>query len=209
MKITKLGHSCVLIETEDRVGLFDAGGWSDRKLIDAIKHVDRIIYTHEHGDHFDIDILKGLVNKFPNVHVVCNQQIKKLIIDAGIDTTIREETNCTRIFLSPHERLPFPDAVAPSQNGYHFKDIFTHPGDSQSFSETKKVLTMPFIGPWGKTGDSIAKVLELKPEYVLPIHDWHYTEEAKQWLQNMLEEVFSKYGIKLLPNKIGEAIEII
>ena len=67
---------------------------------------------------------------------------------------------------------------------------------------------MPFIGPWGKTGDSIQKVLELKPEYVLPIHDWHYTEAAKEWLQDLLESIFKPAGIILLPNKNGEAIEI-
>ena len=208
MKITKLGHSCVLVETEDRVGLFDAGGWSDRNLIGAVKHVDRIVYTHEHPDHFDIKILGSLLVRFPEAHVVCNQEIKKIIIDAGIDTTTREETNCTRKFLSPHEDLPVPRTTPPTENGYHFKDIFTHPGDSQSFTETKKVLAMPFIGPWGKTGDSIAKVIELKPEYVLPIHDWHYTDEAKQWLQNLLETVLSQYDIKVLPNSNGQVIEI-
>lgn len=208
MKITKLGHSCVLAETPDRVGLFDPGVWADASLIDQVDHVDRIVYTHEHPDHFDVDILKSLVLKFPEAHVVCNDAIKSKIIDAGIQTVIREETQCTVKFNSPHEQLPVPGAVAPTENGYHFQDMFTHPGDSQSFSETKKVLAMPFIGPWGKTEDSINKVLELKPEYVLPIHDWHYTDEAKEWLQNLLGSIFESTDIKLLPNKIGQQIEI-
>ena len=191
MKVTKLGHSCVLVEAPGRTGLFDPGAWADRKLIDAVSHVDRIIYTHEHGDHFDIDILKSLVAKFPNAHVICNAEIRKLIETAGISITIREESNCAVKFVSPHEAPPIPGAIAPAETGYHFKDLFTHPGDSQSFTETKKVLAMPFIGPWGKTGDSIAKVLELKPQYVLPIHDWHYSEEAKQWLQGVLESAFA------------------
>jgi L-ascorbate metabolism protein UlaG (beta-lactamase superfamily) len=208
MKITKLGHSCVLVETPDRVGLFDPGGWADRALIDAIAHVDRIIYTHEHLDHFDVEILKALVAEFPEAHVICNAEIQKLIVDAGIDVVIREESACTVKFTSPHEQLPIPGAQAPAENGYHFKDLFTHPGDSQHFTETKKVLAMPFIGPWGKTGDSIAKVLELKPEYVLPIHDWHYTDEAKEWLQGVLELIFKDTSIKLLPNKNGQSITI-
>lgn len=208
MKITKLGHSCVLVETEDRIGLFDAGGWADRELINNVKHVDRIVYTHEHGDHFDLEILKSLANKFPQAHVVCNKEIEQLINEAGIEITVRNETACTRIFNSPHEKLPFPGAIAPSQNGYHFKDLFTHPGDSQSFSEAKKVLAMPFIGPWGKTEDSVNKVLELKPEYVLPIHDWHYQEDARKWLQEKLEPVLSENGIKLLPYEIGVVLEV-
>lgn len=208
MKITKLGHSCVLVETPDRVGLFDPGVWADRVLIDAVQHVDRIIYTHEHADHFDIDILKSLIAKFPDAHVICNAEIQKLIETTRLQVIVRPESQCAVKFTSPHEQLPVPGAVAPAENGYHFKELFTHPGDSQSFTETKKVLAMPFIGPWGKTGDSIAKVLELKPEYVLPIHDWHYTQEAKQWLQGLLEAVFVDTEIKLLPNENGKAIEV-
>lgn len=208
MKLTKLGHSCVLVETEDRVGLFDPGVWADRELIDTVLHVDRIIYTHDHADHFDVDILKSLVDKFPNAHVICNQAIRDKIEAAGVDITIRDESNCTVKFEAPHESLPIPGATAPSENGYHFKNIFSHPGDSQHFNETKKVLAMPFIGPWGKTGDSIDLVLKLKPKYVLPIHDWHYTDEAKQWLQGILQTVLKPAGIEVLPNENGKVIEL-
>lgn len=208
MKLTKLGHSCVLVQTDDRTALFDPGVWADRNLIDTIEHVDRIVYTHEHADHFDIEILKSLIHKFPEVHVICNKRIESLICEAGIDVTIRQESNCCVPFLSPHEELPVPGAAAPAETGYHFKGIFSHPGDSQSFNETSAVLAMPFIGPWGKTGDSIKKVLELQPKYVLPIHDWHYTEDAKNWLQSLLESAFEEKGITLLDNVNGKPIEL-
>lgn len=208
MKITKIGHACVLVETPDRVGLFDPGGWADRSLIEAVEKVDRIIYTHEHGDHFDVDILQSLLKKFPEAHVICNSQIADIIKGSSINVTIREELQCTKKFESSHENLPIPGSTPPAENGYHFKDVFTHPGDSQSFNETKQVLAMPFIGPWGKTGESIDKVLELKPKYVLPIHDWHYTEEAKEWLQGLLRSVLEPAGIQLLPNENGQIIEL-
>ncbi len=203
MLITKLGHSCVLVETEDRIGLFDPGVWSDQDLIDGVEHVDRIIYTHEHPDHFDIDMLSRLVAKFPDANVICNQEIADKINNSGIDVLVRDESMCTVKFTSPHEQLPIPGSKPPSENGYHFKDLFTHPGDSQSFSETKKVLAMPFIGPWGKTGDSINKVIELKPEYVLPIHDWHYHEQAREWLQGLLEKSLKPHNIQVLSAKSG------
>src|SRR6056297_129865 len=203
MYVTKLGHSCVLVETEDRVGLFDPGVWSDRELIDDIKHVDRIIYTHEHPDHFDIGILKSLLERFPKAHVVCNESIAEKIKKGGVRATVRPETQCTRRFESPHEELPVPGVPAPTENGYHFKDLFTHPGDSHSFNESKKVLAMPFIGPWGKTGDAISKVIELKPDYVLPIHDWHYTQEAREWLQGIIKASVETGEISLLAAENG------
>ena len=148
-------------------------------------------------------MLRGLAAKFPEAHVVCGSDIATQIKEADIDVTIREETQCTRKFDSPHEDLPIPGVPGPPENGYHFKDMFTSPGDSHSFSETKKVLAMPFIAPWGKTGDAIDKVLELKPEYVLPIHDWHYTQEAREWLDDLIEKALQGSGITLLPSKVG------
>ena len=207
MRLTKLGHSCVLVEEEGKSVLFDPGGWAERSLIDAVEHVDCVIYTHEHGDHFDVEILRSLVAKFPDLQVVCNGEIQQQIRDASVEVSTVEETETIKKFEAPHEALPIPGAQAPAENGYHFLDAYSHPGDSQHFSETKRVLAMPFIGQWGKTGDSIAKVLELKPEYVLPVHDWHYTAEAKEWLQGVLEFALKDSGITLLPNENGKIIE--
>jgi L-ascorbate metabolism protein UlaG (beta-lactamase superfamily) len=208
MKLTKLGHSCVLVETPDRVGLFDPGSWSDRALIDDVKHVDRIIYTHEHADHFDLEILKSLLVKFPEAHVISNLEVQKLINDAGIKVILRDESACTVKFNSPHEAPPWPNTQAPAENGYHFKGVFTHPGDSYSFNETKQVLAMPFVGPWADTGSAIKKVLELRPKYVLSIHDWLLTDEAKAYYQSQLQISLSDAGITLLPNENGRVIEL-
>jgi L-ascorbate metabolism protein UlaG (beta-lactamase superfamily) len=209
MRITKLGHSCVLVETPDRVGLFDPGAWADKSLIDAIEHIDRIIYTHEHQDHFDIEILKSLTARFPQAHVVCNDSIAEKIKEAGVSATVRGETACTQKFTSPHDsRLPMIGAEAPMQTGFHFKYLFTHPGDNNKVTETKDVLAMPFVAPWGIPREAIETVLRLQPKYVLPIHDWLYSDDAKEWLQNILESQLEPQGIKVLPNKIGHVIEL-
>lgn len=208
MRVTKLGHSCVLVETEDRVALFDPGVWSSEFNIDNINLLDRIVITHEHPDHFDLEKIKLLVSKFPEVHIICNTAIRELLESAAIQATIREESSCCVRFDAPHEKLPIPGAQAPSENGYHFKNLFTSPGDSHSFNETMTVLAMPFIGPWGKTGDAIDKVIQLKPKYVLPIHDWHYTPEARQWLDGLIEAALENTGIELLSAKPGILHEI-
>ena len=209
MKLTKLGHACVLVETDDRVGLFDPGGWSDKDLIDGINKLDRIAYTHAHPDHFDEDILRTLIEKFPDAHVVCNEEIRSNIEEAGITASIREGTQCTVPFNTTHDpRLPMLNADAPMQTGFHFKDVFTHPGDSNDFDETKMVLAMPFVAPWGIPREALETVLRLKPKYVLPIHDWLYTDEAKEYLQGALKSQLEEAGIELLSYKNGETITI-
>jgi len=208
VQITKLGHSCVLVKTENRIAIFDPGVWSTHFKIDEIEHIDRIVITHEHGDHFDIDKIKQLADKFPDSHLVSNQEVAAKAKAAGIKLMHREETRCTVKFTSSHEQLPIPSVTAPDQNGYHFDQSFTSPGDSHSFSETMGVLAMPLIAPWGNTRDAVNKILELKPEYVLPVHDWHYTEEAKKWLSDLIEPDLEKANIKLLPSHSGITHEL-
>ena len=208
MKITKLGHACVLVETPDRIGLFDPGVWADTNLLSKVENVDRIIYTHAHNDHFDVDILRQLLAKSPHANVITNNEVARKIQDSGLSITIREESGCTRKFPSPHAEMPVPNRKAPMQNGYHFKEMVTHPGDNHDFSETKKVLLMPFVAPWGKMTDAVNKVLELKPEYVLPIHDWFYNDESRQWLYAFLKPSLEEKGIKLLSSESGITHEI-
>lgn len=205
LKITKFDHSCVLVETDDRVALFDPGGWSNYS-VNELPKIDRIVFTHEHGDHFDIDKLKGLLKLNPDAHIVCNSQIKKLIDDSDIaNVVVRSETQCCVPFESPHEELPVPGVQPPAEIGYHFKDVFTHPGDSYSFKESKQVLAMPFVGPWGSLKQGIAAVLELdvKPKYILPIHDWHFSDKGREWNDNMVRKVLESEGITVLSSNSG------
>jgi len=71
-----------------------------------------------------------------------------------------------------------------------------------------KVLAMPFVAPWGIPKEALETVLRLKPEYVLPIHDWLYTDAAKEWLQNILKPQLEKAGIQLLASESGIEHEI-
>ena len=208
MKLTKLGHSCVLLEVEDRVVLYDPGVWSTELDVDALEGVNRIVYTHPHPDHFDIDTLNTLLEKFPDAHVIAHEAIRAAISHAGIEAQLREESDCCSVFESPHEQVPVLHAPETPENGYHFRELFTHPGDSHSFRETKKVLAMPFLSPWGSTTDAVRLALELKPEVILPIHDWHYTPEAREWLDGLLQKAFEGSGIELLPSTPGITHEI-
>lgn len=207
MKVTKYTHSCVLVEANGKTALFDPGVWTHDLSVADLTAINYIIYTHEHADHLSVDTLRLIVEKFPDVMVICNQPIQNIIEDAGITVAIAQTNDDVTVFASNHEALPIPGAQAPAQNGYHFAD-FTHPGDSHHFSETKRVLAMPFVGPWGKPGDAIALVLELKPEYVLPIHDWHYSVEGRHWYDGLFKTALEDAGITLLSSDPTSSIEI-
>lgn len=209
MKLTRFTHSCLLAETSDRVALFDPGVYSWSAIgesLDKIQHVDRVIITHNHPDHMSIDFIRALTKKFPESHVVSNSQVIESLKAAGIVTTFRGgTTHCSKPFDALHASTE-PLGTTAQNTGYHFKGMLSHPGDSHDFNETKKILAMPFVSPWGITMNAIKLVYKLKPEIVLPIHDWHYTVEARENLYSKLAQQFSEQGIELVHLKHGESV---
>ncbi len=51
MRVTHLGHACLLVETADRRILIDPGNFSSG--FEELSGLDAIVVTHNHPDHFD------------------------------------------------------------------------------------------------------------------------------------------------------------
>lgn len=208
MRVTKFVHSCLLVETPERVALFDPGVYSAETLnIDTIPRLDDILITHIHADHFDQDTIKRLVLKFPQVRITTNSEVKAALAAAGI-TASDQEPSGIKFFKSPHESMAPLIPAPPEQRGIHFLDSFTHPGDSHSFKETKTVLALPVTAPWGSSAEAIRLALALKPKHVLPIHDWHWRDEARQVMYDRFERVFSENNITFYKLETGQPVEI-
>lgn len=61
MKITKYPQSCLMVKTNNKKILIDAGGLKyQENFLDDWKAADIILITHKHGDHIKIDALKKL-----------------------------------------------------------------------------------------------------------------------------------------------------
>jgi L-ascorbate metabolism protein UlaG (beta-lactamase superfamily) len=172
VKITKFVHACVLVETDGRVALFDPGMMSEAALdVDKLTSLDDLIITHEHGDHLSMTLVKKLVAKFPKVHITAPPEVVEQLSKEGIIAS-SEPSEGIVLFESPHEKVE-PLFPTPQEIGVHYLDKFTDPGDSHSFHETKAVLALPVQAPWGSTIRAIHLGLELKPKYIIPVHDWH------------------------------------
>ena len=110
-------------------------------------------------------------------------------------------------FDDPHEAVE-PLFITPDQIGVHYLAMLTHPGDSHSFSETKAILALPVTAPWGATTTAVKLALELKPQYVLPIHDWHWRPEARDQMYSALEQAFAQHGITFVKLVTGEPVTL-
>jgi L-ascorbate metabolism protein UlaG (beta-lactamase superfamily) len=207
VKITKFVHSCLLVETPSRVALFDPGSMSTPNInIDSLTSLDDIFITHEHGDHMDIPFIKQLVAKFPNVRITTTEEAIKQLADEGIKASNTPPDGVT-FFDSPHESVK-PLFNPPQEIGIHYLDVLSHPGDSHSFHETKAILALPVAAPWGSTIKALNLALELKPKHVLPIHDWHWRDEAREQTYGMFERVLAEQGITFHKLQTGQPVEI-
>lgn len=208
MKITKFVHSCLLVEAQDRIALFDPGIYSSEALdVGKISRLDDIFITHEHPDHFDLELVKSLVQKFPDVRITSTAAVVETLSKAGITASNRPPQGAS-FFDSPHESKPPLMPVGPEQIGVHYLDSLSHPGDSHHFGETKAILALPVTAPWGTSFKAISLAYELKPRYVLPIHDWHWRDEARELMYSKFEKVLGDKNIKFFKLQTGQAIEI-
>lgn len=210
MKITKLEHSCLLVEMPEPVSrtvLFDPGVMSAPSVnIDSLEFLDDIFITHVHPDHCDCELIKKLVEKFPNVRITGPREVVAKLKPGGI-TASTEPPEGVVFFDSKHEKV-LPLFQPPEEIGIHYLDMLSHPGDSHGFTETMPILALPVTAPWGSMVNAVKLALELKPQYVLPIHDWHWRDEARNQAYDQLEGVFKDAGITFCKLKNGVPIVI-
>ncbi|HSW85071.1 MAG TPA: MBL fold metallo-hydrolase [Candidatus Saccharimonadales bacterium] len=207
LKITKFVHSCLLVETSDRTAVFDPGAMSENAFnFDAVTTLHDIFVTHIHGDHLSVSFIKKLIEKYPDAAITTTAEIVESLKQDGIKAS-NQPSDGVVFFDSPHEdvRPLFP---IPQQIGIHYLNTLTDPGDSHNFSETKAILALPITAPWGSTIKALNLALQLKPKHVLPIHDWHWNEVAREQTYDNFERILDEQGITFHKLKTGEPVQI-
>jgi len=177
MKITKLGHCCMLVEVDGIRILTDPGGWSDFRQ-NELKDIDIVLITHEHADHLHTDSLKEVVKNNPKATIVTNTSVGKILKKEKIEFEKVEdgENNSFSGVLvegygDQHEEI-YKEVGMVQNTGFFIADTFFFPGDA--FTNPKKevpVLALPVVGPWLDIKDAIEYGLEIKPRIAFPVHD--------------------------------------
>ena len=68
MRITHLGHSCLLVETGAQRLLLDPGSFTPG--FEDLEDLDAVLVTHQHVDHVDTERLPVLVAGNPGVRLL-------------------------------------------------------------------------------------------------------------------------------------------
>lgn len=210
MKITKLAHSCLLVEMPEPVNrtvLFDPGKMSVEYIeAAALKYLDDIVISHEHFDHFDKATVQKLAKDFPEVQILAPADVVKQLTADGVRASVTAQEGM-EVFEAPHEQLE-PLGQTPAAIGVHYLNALTHPGDSHHFTASKAILALPVTAPWGTTMRAVELAAELKPQYVIPIHDWMWKDEWRQQMYAGMAQFFEGQGIAFLQPVDGQPLVI-
>jgi L-ascorbate metabolism protein UlaG (beta-lactamase superfamily) len=210
VKIKKLGHCCLVVDTDEgkRV-MTDPGDFSTGQ--GEVTGVDLVVITHEHGDHLHVGSLKSVLVNSPQAKVVANSAVGKILKAEGVAHQILEGTAAAEIAGVPLEALDarheeiFEEMGQVQNTGYLIAGRLFYPGDA--FANPGKpidVLALPVAGPWCRIRDAVRYALEVKPRAAFPVHDGAIAQGRFGSAHSAPAKFLSPAGIEFVALKAGE-----
>lgn len=199
MKIRKLGHCCLVIEIDGKRIMTDPGSYTVDEQIKE-KNIDLILITHEHGDHIHIESLKKIIANNPNVMIITNNGVGKLLNESGIKYQVLENKISKELLgieieahNCKHEEI-FEELGQVQNTGYFINKRLFYPGDSlYNPDKPVEILALPVAGPWIRVRDFMKYVLDVKPKVCFPVHDGMLTSfvNSAYWIPKMILPKFN------------------
>ena len=211
MRLTKYVHSCVLVEHDDTVVLIDPGkfSWDSRLFsVQDLAQLDVVVITHEHFDHFSEAFVLALLQKFPDVQFVSTLPVIARLKELGAKNVTNDSIPGIQIFSTKLHASLEPLGQAPENIAVHVHNKITFGGDRHDLEESKDILALTVTAPWGSMMSAAKMALDLKPQKVVPIHDWHWNEQAREGAYQSLHSFFQKHDIEFMQPVDGEVFEV-
>lgn len=211
MKITKLIHSCLLVEKDDKKILVDPGAYSWNSGIinrEHLKGIDFVVITHEHPDHCDETFIKAVYEASPDTEWFSTTEVAGKLLEFGITVKTESHNKDIRFITSEHADLSPWFAKQPEHTSFVLFDELLIGGDCHSLTRSHGARIFGGAingGPWGAVV-GFTKMIEAmteKPEAVIPLHDWHFNEDAKSAIYAKLPEVLGQFDVQFVPLENG------
>jgi L-ascorbate metabolism protein UlaG (beta-lactamase superfamily) len=180
MRVTHLGHACLLVELADTRILVDPGSFSSG--FDELRDLDAVVVTHQHADHLDEERLPPLLAANRQAAVYADPESADLLSGTSTDVLILTEGEdhgvgsarlrpVGRLHAVNHDAVPRCTNVGVVLDAEGEPALY-HPGDAYDGEPGDiDVLAVPLNAPWCKVAESIAFVRRIAARQLIPIHD--------------------------------------
>lgn len=185
MRITHLGHACLLVEAAGRRVLIDPGAFS--RDWHVLPDLDAVLITHQHQDHVDAERLPTVLAGSPGARVLVEAGLAEDVSLLGLD---RGDERVAAI--TPGEAVDLGGLRVEGVGGRHAlihddvdrignvglllraegEPTLFHPGDAYEYApDGVDVLAVPLVAPWAAFKETVEFVRAVAPRGVIPIHD--------------------------------------
>lgn len=216
MKITKLVHSCLLVEVSGKKILVDPGvySWQDEGVQAAdLSGISAVVVTHNHPDHLNNDFAEAVKQSSPEAQWYGTQQTASQLKTIGITCSTTSQDKDVQFIESVHADLSpwFPEQ--PEHTSYLLFGELLVSGDCQTLtgSHGARVLASAVNGgPWGAVVGfcKMIEAMQDRPQVVLPLHDWHWNQTARNAIYDRLPEVMNQFDVNFVPLQNGMSTEV-
>ncbi len=177
MRITRFGHSCVLVEDGDARVLLDPGIFSAG--FEDLRGLTGVLITHQHADHLDLGRLTPLLEANPDavLHTDSGSDVGDLprtvvghgdVLELGVRVSVHGTDHA----------VIHPDLPGVPNVGYLVGSFFT-PGDALTVPDADvEVLGLPTDAPWLKLSEAVGLLRDVRPHTAFPVHDGVLKPEA-------------------------------
>lgn len=210
MKITKLGHCCLIIEEKGVKIMTDPGAYTI--LQNEIKGVDFIFITHEHQDHFHLESLKIVLRNNPKAKIITNKSVGKLLDIEKIPYEILENGGAREfggVHVEGHgekHALIYSGWKEVENTGYFFAERFFYPGDAfYNPNKEVEILALPVAGPWMKISEAVDYAKDISPKVCFPVHDAQL--KFNQPTRSVPKAILEPLGINFADILEGDSVE--
>jgi len=196
MRLTHLGHACLLVETGGQRLLVDPGVFS-HGIVD-VTGLNVILVTHQHADHVDLQRLPAILEANPQARLYAEPQAAAVMEEAGIGsehTVAGEELSFGRVLVMPvgekhaliNEALPRIGNLGVVIRAEGEPTLF-HPGDAYDAAPGQiDILAVPLNAPWTASRDTVAFAQRIAPKVSIPIHDALLNDIGRQLYLSQLK----------------------
>ncbi len=210
MKITKLGHCCLLIEQGDKKILTDPGAWSTAQ--NTVTGIDIVLITHEHADHLHLESLKTVLQNNPKAIIITNSSVGTIlekdliafmVLEHGQNNTV--EGILLEAFGEKHEEI-YENLGLVQNTGFFIDNKLFYPGDAfTNPGKPVEILAFPIVAPWTTFKKAMQYVLEVKPKTAFPVHDGMLMSDRPGPTYRLPPQILK--DIEFIPLKENESLE--